>query len=135
MSGVDTANDRGPDIPDGSILRSINVKIVAQTVAAGEYTCMLMRRPGGMTFASEPITGFFATTDPMSQGMLEARKFKLAGPHQMRQVTGALVPVVMKLSWRGSLKINDGDDIVIASRFPSSAQVFDVKVYAKFVHL
>lgn len=135
MTGVDTANDRGPDIPDGSILRSLFVKVVAQTVAAGEYTFMLVRRPGGHAFASNPITGYFATTDPMTQGMIEARKFKLTSPQQMRQVTGALVPIAFRLKWRGTLKINDGDDLVLVSRTPSSTQVFDVKVFASFVHL
>lgn len=132
---MDAPNDRGPDIKDGAVLTRLAIKVVAQSVAAGEYTFMLMRRPGGMAFSAEPVTGYFATNDPATQGMIEARKFKLAGPFQQRQVTGALVPIIFKLHWRGRLKMRDGDDIVLSSRTPSSTQVFDVKVFATMIHM
>lgn len=133
-TGVDAPNDRGPDIPTGSILKAITVNITAQTVAAGKYQFMLLRRPGAVAITA-PITAWFTTTDPMTEDSIDARRLRLSGPQTKRQVTGALVPIVFKLSWRGNLKIHDGDDIILASIGPSSTQVFDTRIYLKYLHL
>lgn len=133
-TATDAPNDRGSDIPAGAILKSITYVVTPQAILAGKYQMMMLRQPGATTFTT-PIGSYFATTDPATEAMIKARKYCMVAPKTARVVTGALVPLRMVLSWRGNMKMQDGDDIVLSIIAPSSTQVFDIRVYKRYLHL
>lgn len=112
-TGIDDASNRSTHIPDGSILRSVRVGWQCTTIPAAvtKFQTILWRRPGGDATTS-PITNYFLSTDPATQGMMSIRRFKLAGPFTRLKAANDFTAQKGFLSWKGNLKIRDGDDIL-----------------------
>lgn len=103
-------------LPQGCTVTRILMRLWATdaTPVNGRHTCGMWRRPGGMTFTSEPLTAWYASTFPPTTGMIEARRFKLQKrPHTVYTVTGASGPARMVCFWKGKMIMREGDDILL----------------------
>lgn len=112
-TGIDDATNRSTHIPDGSILKAVRVSLQCNTIPAAvtKFQVILWRRPGGDA-TTNPITNYFATTDPATQSMMNIRRFKLRGPFTTNKAASDFTAYRTTLKWRGNLKIRDGDDII-----------------------
>jgi len=112
--GIDDASNRSTHVPDGSILKSIKVRFQCTTIPAAitKFQFILWRRPGGDA-TTDPITNYFSTTDPAAQSMMSIRRFKLRGPFTVLKPASDFTAFRGSVSWRGNLKIRDGDDVFL----------------------
>lgn len=131
---VDDASNRSTHIPDGAILKYIIVEGQCETVNAGKYEFGLFRQPGGITLSADLVTDYYATTDPITTAMRNARVFKLAGPRVVLQASAAIAPIRFILKWKGRLKMRDGDDILLSHNMPATNQVADCRISIGFHH-
>lgn len=114
VTGIDDAANRSTHVPDGSILKAIRCSVQCTTIPAAitKFQVILWRRPGGDATTS-PITNYFSTTDPATQSMMNIRRFKLRGPFTTLKASSDFTAWRRTISWKGNLKIRDGDDILL----------------------
>lgn len=117
FTGVSGPSNRGTHIPEGAFVKTIILDLwnADTTLSVGKHQAGLWWRPGAQTFASEPISAWFATTDPMSQGMIESRKFVLCKPKTVFTVTGGSAAPRFLFVCHPNRVIRDGDDIIVSS--------------------
>lgn len=135
VTGSDTPDDRGVDVPNGAIIHKIVVRAQPTTIAAGKYQCFLHKAPGGMTIAN-PIASWLGTTDPLTEDQILARRYQLGKVHTQLVVAGALIPPVFWCTWksRRGFTIRDGDDVNIAVLQDSGGNVtFDYQIAVHYV--
>lgn len=131
---VSGPSNRGTHIPEGAVLKRVILDLwnADTTLSVGLHQAGLWIRPGGLAFAAEPITGWFATTDPASQGMIEARKYVICRPRTQFTVTGGSAAPRFRLSCKMNRTMRDGDDIVVAS-LDDAASNWDGIATAKYI--
>lgn len=129
-TGIDAPNDRGIDVPENSILRSVLVNLSADAIVVGKHQCLLIRRPGASALAS-PITNFFATTDPATEDMIEVRRQAMGTVHTKHSVAGGFEPVRFSCRWKGAMKMYDGDDVMLVL-LDGTSTTYDAQVWLTF---
>lgn len=133
-TGVDDASNRSTHVPDGAWLKSIKVNLQAGEISSTQMKLqgILWRRPGGDA-TTNPITNYYATTDPATQSMMNVRRFKLRGPFTVAKAANDITPPKMSFRWRGNLKMRDGDDILLTILHNAGAnRSFTTQVFTSF---
>lgn len=133
--GVDDASNRSTHVPDGSILKSVSVRLQCTTIPAAvtKFQIILWRRPAADGTAT-PIAHWFSSTDPATQEHMSIRRFKLAGPFTSVKAASDFTAWKGRLFWRGNLKMRDGDDIFATILHDAGGNLaFKMQCATKFV--
>lgn len=128
-TGIDAPNDRGIDVPENSVLRSVVCNMSALATVTGKHQCMLWRRPGGST--NNGIASFWLTTDPATEEMIEIRRSMMSTVHTKHIIIGAVEPLKFSCHWRGNMRMYDGDDVIL-SLLDGTSTDYDVQVWLTF---
>lgn len=118
FTSVSGPSNRGAHIPEGSVLKSVFIDLFStdNTPVTGKHQCMLIKRPGATVFTTGPITNWFLTTDPITEEMIDVRRYAMErhGVSTRYTVTPAVEPLRFRCSWRGNWQLRDGDDVVLS---------------------
>lgn len=111
-------SNRGAHIPEGATLIKVVAKIMASddTPVQGKHQCFLVKRPGATVFTTGPITNWYATTDPVTEEMIDVRRYAMVRkPHTNFIISGQAVGNRCTLVWKGKWVMRDGDDVIVST--------------------
>lgn len=133
FTGTDTPTSRSIDIQSNSKITKLTVVATPQTIVPGLQQLMLLYRPGAVSLTT-PLTNYYATTEPVTEEMIKARRYKLGGPITRRVITGQLYPQQFRFSktFRKGLLMRDGDDIILSGISSLGAVTMDIRATAQY---
>lgn len=126
--GVDAPTNRGPSVDNGSIVRSVVVKLMP-TLVAGRHDFLLMWRPGADDLAT-PIANYFDQTDPLPEDVINMRRYALTKMQTyINDSTSITRPTILR--WKGARRIREGDQIIVCIR-DAAATTYLFQAWTKF---
>jgi len=115
LTGIDAVTNRGSHVPDSAWVKYVSVTVTCTTIPAAItrfQACLFLER-GGDTI-SNPITSWFTTTDPISEGMLEARQGIRSRVVDVTKAASDFTVFRAKLVCKRGFKMRDGDDLKLS---------------------
>lgn len=113
-TGIDPITNRSTHVPDGAILKYLSVRLACTTIPAAitRFQLGIWRLKGADTM-STPIADWFATTEPITQNMIEARQSIVSRVIDITKPASDFTAFHATLKVTKPIKIRDGDDIVL----------------------
>lgn len=128
---IEAPTNRGPDMPAGSILRSLVCVVWPTSSVAGKHQHLLVYRPAAENLATA-VAAYWDTTDPLTEEGVKMRRLAMS-KCKTRLTEAALSSDVhpTTLRWKGAKRLYDGDQITIDT-LDAGATTYNCQVWTTF---